>query len=124
MEKAALVGVVEGGGDIAGDGECLAQRQLRLTPEPGPERVPLGQRHGVEEALPFAPRLQQGDDVGVRQRGGDRDLSLKPVGADERGDIRTEKLDGDVTPQAAIEGAVDSSLTPGTKLRLEQISVA
>ena len=65
MEDAVLVGVVDGRGDVAGDGECHIDRKLGLAAEPRPESLSLDERHRIVEAISLAPRVQQRNDIGV-----------------------------------------------------------
>src|SRR5438128_11885300 len=48
------------------------------------------------------PRVVQGQNVGVREVGGDLDLFEKPFDAEEDGEARQEHLEGDLTPMLAV----------------------
>ena len=41
VHQVLLVGVAERGGDLAGQPQRIVERQLRLAPQPGPQRLAL-----------------------------------------------------------------------------------
>ena len=56
VDHLVAVGVVERGGDLAGDGQGIGQRKLPLPLEPLPERAALHVGHDVEEQVAGAGR--------------------------------------------------------------------
>src|SRR3954447_13230899 len=58
------------------------------------------------------------------QRGRDRDLALKPVGTDERGYLRAEKLDRDGSAEPLVMRAEHGALTTGAQLVFQLVPVA
>ncbi len=55
MHDAAPVGVVESGGDLAGDPDGLVDLECALTDQPLPQRLALDVGHGVPEVATRAP---------------------------------------------------------------------
>ncbi len=124
VDVPAFVGVIEGTRYIGGDLEGVLQRKLSLTGQPAAEAFALDQRHGVEQVLALTAGIQERDDVGVGKRSRDRDLALKPIGAEQGGYIRAQKLYGDGPAQTQIPSPEHRALATRSQLILELITVA
>ena len=85
VDNALAVSVAERVGDLAGDPEGVFERKLLFTVEPGPERLPLHVGHHIVEQPGRFARIEQGENVGMIQPGGEGDLAEEPLGAEGAG---------------------------------------
>ena len=95
MDDAALVGVLQGAADLAGDLERGLQRELALPCQPLAERLALGVGHDVVEQAVGLSGIVEWEHVRVLERGGDADLAEEPLAAQHRRQLGLEHLDGD-----------------------------
>ena len=84
VDHALAVGIVQRGGDLAGDANGLADGQLGFPAQPGAERFALDVGHDVEDRAVDPAGIEQGQDVGVLEVGGGLDLLQETPGADDR----------------------------------------
>ena len=90
--------------------------ELLLPVQLVPKRLALDERHDVVEQAVAAARVEQGEDVGVLEFGGDPDLAEKAIAAEGGGELGQEHLDGDLTIVADVVGEVDDGHAAPTEL--------
>ena len=81
-------------------GSCFS-RFSRLA-----ERLPLDERHDVEEVAVGLARVEQRQDVRVLEVGGELDLGEEPLGADDGGELRAQNLERDLAVVPEVLGQV------------------
>ena len=77
------VGELQRAGRLGRDPEGLAERELALVPQAVAEALALDVRHGEPEVAAGLARVEDGEDVRVLQPGGELDLALEPLGAEQ-----------------------------------------
>ena len=117
------VGVVERGGYLDRDPDRLGDGELLLPAEPGPERLTLDEGHDVEEESVGLPRVEEGEDVGVLEIGGQLDLGQEPLGADDRRELGAEEFQRDPPVVAEVLGQEDGGHAAGADLALDPVAV-
>ena len=90
------VGVGERLGDVAEEPHRVGDRQLAAPGQPVAERLALDVRHDVVEEAVGLARVEQRQDVGVLQAGGDLDLADEPLRAQRGRELGAEHLDRDL----------------------------
>ena len=95
VDHSLLVGIVQRFRDLPSDPERLLQRELTLALEPLPQGLALDEGHDVEELTCGLAGVEQGQDVGVLELGGESDLAQEPLGAEHGGELGAEDLEGD-----------------------------
>ena len=93
VNDVAGMGALQRVGDLAGELDRLAQGQLFLPVQPGPQRLPFDERHDVVEEAGGLAGVVQGQNIGMLQVGRDPDLPEEPVGADRGRQLRPQNLD-------------------------------
>ena len=124
MDDAALVGVLQRLGGLAGDAKRVVQRQLLLPVEPVPERLALDERHDVVEQAFGLSRVVQAEDVGVLEGGGDADFAEEAVAAERGGELGAEHLDGDRPLVLDVPGEEDGRHPALARLALHGVAIA
>jgi hypothetical protein len=101
-------------------------RQLSVTLQPPPQRLPLDVRHDEEQdarALDLdLPRLVQRKDVRVLQLGRDGDLALEARSTDRRRETVTQHLEGDLAVVAQVVREVHRRHAARAELALDAVS--
>ncbi len=135
VDHAVAVGVVERARHLARDPDRVRHRELLLPREPVAERLPFHEGHDVEEKLgdwaigrfgdwtAGDPRIEQGQDVRVLQRGGGADLGEEPLGADHRGQLGAEHLDRHLAVVPQVLGQVHRGHPAMPQLPLDAVAV-
>ena len=91
VDDALPVGIAQGIGDLERDPDGVSQRELRLAGESLPKRLARDVRHREPEGLRRAagrlrgPALEDRQDVGMLETGGDLDLPHEALGAERVG---------------------------------------
>ena len=88
MDDALAVGVVEGVGDSRGDAHRLVDRSWVSRSSLLAQRLALDEGHDVVEEAVRRARVEQRQDVRVRERGGGLDLGDEALGAEDGGELR------------------------------------
>ncbi len=123
MDDAAVVRVVEGLRHLPRQQQRFADRQL-VPEEALAEALPVHERHhGVEEAGGFAG-VDEREDVGMLELGGDADLAEESLARDGRHDARAHHLDGDLAAELAIARLEDRRHAAPPRLALHDIAIA
>ncbi len=71
--------------------------------------------------LPACPEASSGHDVRVGQASSDADLTEESIGAQHRGDLRTQDLDGNLSIVFALEGEIHRRHATLTQLPLDLV---
>ena len=124
MDDAALVGVLQGAADFAGDPERGVERKLLFPGEPLPERLALGERHHIVQQAAGLSRVIQRENVGVLECRGDFDLAEEPLAAEDGRQLGFEQLDGDGSAVLQVLGEKDDRHPTVAKLPLDPVSIA
>ena len=123
MHHPLAVGVIQGGGHLAGDTERLVEGELALHVEPLPERAALHVRHHVEEEPAGLSRVIDREDMRVGEPGRHLDLPEEPLGADLDGDLRAKDLESDSTVVAEVPGEEDDRHAALAQLALDAVAI-
>ena len=123
VHHAVAVGVVERRGDLGGDPHRVGHGELLLPVHPVAQRLPLDERHDVEEVAVGLARVEQRQDVRVLQVGRELDLGQEPLGADDRGELGPKHLERHPPVVADVLGEVDGGHPAGADLPVEAIAV-
>ena len=123
VHDAVLVRVRERVRDLPGEPQGLVDGERLLAPEQRAQRVPLHVRHHAVDVAGRLPRVVEGEDVRVLQRGRDADLAQEAVGGESGDQIRMEDLDRDVALVAEVAREVDDRRRAPAQLPLEAIAV-
>jgi hypothetical protein len=123
MDDAVVVGVVHRPGGLDGNAERVVHRKLALAAEPVAQRFPLDIGHGEPELPGRFPGIEDRQNVGMLEPGGEADLPLEPLGAQDGRKLRQENLecDGPVVPQ--VLGEIHRSHAAPAELALEGVAV-
>ncbi len=107
VDDALRVGIPQGAGHVQRDSHRLTDREGALGVEPRPQRFAADERHDVVEDAVGLAGIEQRKDVRVAEARRDLDLALKPLGAEGRGQVRMEELEGDEPSVLDVAGQVD-----------------
>src|SRR5438132_9408103 len=92
VDDAVRVGILERVGDGDGDANSLIYWKLLVAVESRAERLPLDERHYIEEQPVRLAGVEQRKEVRVLEVGGDADLAQKAFDAEHRAQLRVEHL--------------------------------
>jgi hypothetical protein len=123
VDHALPVGVIERARDLAGEPHRLRDPELLFREEPVAQRLAADERHDIPEKPVGRARVDQPEDVGMLQVGGGLDLLKEPLGADDRGELRAQHLEGDLAIVPLVVGQVDRRHTAGTELALDRVAI-
>ena len=123
VDHALPVGVVQRVGDGGGDAYSLIDAELGLAIELVPQRLAVDERHHIVKERICLPRVEQRQDVGMLEIGGGRDLLEKPLGAEDRRELRSKDLDRDFPLVPEVFGEVDSRHAALAEVALELVAV-
>ena len=108
-------------GHIARDLYRVGNGQAAFTLQPVAQRFALDIRHRVEQHPVGDIGVEQRQDVGVRQRGGDRDLAEEPVVTQRLSEIRPQHLEGHPALIAEVTGEIDKRHPATADLALNRV---
>jgi hypothetical protein len=117
------VSVVQRGRYLGGNAHRIRDGKLLLALQSVAEGFPLHERHHVVGGAVGRARIDQAEDVGVLQVGDGLDLAEKPLGADDRGKLGPEHLDGDLPIVLEILREIHGRHAARTQLPLDPIAV-
>ena len=124
MDHPLAVRVIERARYLLGDAQGRIERELLLPLELRPERLAADVRDDVEqEAIGFA-RVDQGEDVGMVEPGGDGDLPEKPLGTERGRDLGSQHLERDGPVMLQIVGQMDRGHAAPTQLPLDAVATS
>ena len=123
MDDAVGVGVIQRGREQGDQPDDIVHRQFAFALEPGPQGLAFDVRHDViQEPVRFAG-IEQRQQVGVLQVGGDPDLGQEPLGAEDRGEFGPQHLERDLPLVLQILGQVDRGHPAGAEFPLDPVAV-
>jgi hypothetical protein len=93
----------------------------RAYGRPGPA---AHERQNVKEESVGRAGIDEREDVGVVEPGADADLLQEPLGAEYRGELRPQELEGDLAVVFHVPGEVDRGHPTAAELALDDITVA
>jgi hypothetical protein len=114
---------VERVGHLARDPQRVADGELSLAGESRAQRLARCKRRDVIQQLARLSRVEQRDDVRMRELRRDPNLAQETLGAEHRAELRVEHLDCDVAPVANVARKVDTSHTATTNLALDAVAL-
>ena len=118
------VGVVESACDSLGDLNAFLYSQLLLPIELIAQRLALDVwQHVVEERVGFS-RIEQRQNVGMLQVGGDLNLLEEPLGAQHGGQLGPEDLDRHFSVVFEVLGEVDRGHAARAEFFLDDVAVS
>ena len=123
MQNAPCVGIGERVGDLAGEPYRLLDGKLGLAVEPDPERLALDEGHGIPEPAGGLARVEQWEDVGMDQLGGEPDLAVEALGPHQGAQLGAEDLERDEPAVAKIPGEIHHRHSAGAELALDIVAV-
>ena len=96
---------------------------MLLAREAVPQGLAFDERHDViEESIGFTGVVER-QDVGMREPRRDLDLPKKPIGAERRGDLGFENLDGYLAVVLEVLCEVDRRHPPAPEFTLDAVAV-
>ena len=113
---------------LARDPERVRQGKLLLPAEPVTQTLAPDEGHGEPEQgrRPWhgqLARVEDGEDVGVLQAGGEMDLAEKPIGSEGGGELGVEHLDRDGAIVLEVTREPDGGHASAAELALEGVPV-
>jgi hypothetical protein len=87
-----LVGEIQGLGRIARDPKCFGDGQLPFPGEQTAEGLSVDVRHREPEPSGGFAGIENGQDVGMLQLGGQSNFTKEALGAEGRRELRTQDL--------------------------------
>jgi hypothetical protein len=123
VDYAARVGGRQRLGDLAQEPDRLGHRQLAPAGEPVAEGLALDVGHDVVEEAAGLARVDEPQDVGVLQPGGDGDLAAEALGAEGGGELGAEDLEGDSAVMLQVLGEVDGGHAALPELPLDAVAL-
>jgi hypothetical protein len=100
----------------------LVDRQLMLTVEALPERLPFHVRHHVEEEGVRLSRVEEREDMRVLQVGGRLDLGEESLGPHHGGELGLQDLERDLALVLEVVGEVDGRHAALAELALDTVA--
>src|SRR5207245_1503845 len=95
---------------VARDVECVRERELALTQQAMPQRLPFYVRHDVVEQSGRLPGRKDRDDVGMAELGGQVHFADEPLAQQAGADLRVEHLDRHAATRVLLHRQVDAVL--------------
>ena len=124
VDDAVAVGVVECAGDFLGETDGVVDGELFLAGEPVTEGLALDEGHDVEELAIGAAAVEQREDVGVLEIGGELDFLEEALGANDGRQFRVDDLDRDLAAMADILGEVDGGHAARPEFAFDAVAIA
>jgi hypothetical protein len=101
----------------------LVHRELRFPIEQVAQRFAFDVRHRVVEDFSCYPGIEEAEDVGVLQPGGEFDFLEKAVGPQRTGDLGPEDLECDPPLVLEVAGEIDGGHAAPPELALDRVAV-
>ncbi len=117
------VGVPERVGNFLCDLDGVVERQLRFAIEPITEGFALDHRHDVIKETFRLTGIEDGQDVGMFELGGQFHFPYEPIDAHRGGQLGSQHLDGNLALELEIRGEIDDGHTAGAQLALDGVTV-
>ena len=123
MDDALAMGVVEGTGHFPRESQGVINGKLLLARQAIAERFTRHIRHDVIEEAVGGAGVDQPQNVGMLQVGGDLDLGEETIAADDGAQLGVEDLNGDLAAVLEVFGEIHRGHTALTQLAVEAIAV-
>jgi hypothetical protein len=94
MYHSVAMGVLECEADFSRDPDRLVDREPALAFQPVAQRLALHERHDEPQVTLGLTRVEDGQDMGVLEAGGESDLTAESRRADRGRHVRVQNLDG------------------------------
>ncbi len=127
VDHTLAVGVVHGGGDLAGQPDHLLRLEAHALLDQGGEGLALHKLHGQVRDPSLLADVEEGDDVGMGERARDSGLVVEPL--DERfvlgalaRDVQADGLDREGALDQGVEGFVDGPHGPEADAFLDLVA--
>jgi hypothetical protein len=124
VDDPVAVGITQGGGHVTGDSKPVSQGELLFPGEPVPQRFPLDVGHDVVEEAGGFPGVEQRQDVGVIQAGGELDFAEEPVGAEHGRQLGMQHLDRHPPLVLQVLRQVHRGHAPAAQLTLDGVAIS
>src|SRR5207245_1312500 len=121
LHHAVLVRVAQRGRHSAGDLHRGVEWQPSLAPQAIPQRLALHVGHDVVEEARGGAGVVQGQDVRVREAGGDLDLAQETVRAERCREFGPQDLDRDEATVLLVPGEVDRGHPAAAEFTLDRV---
>ena len=122
MDHRVPVRVVERASYRGGNSQRIIDRELLFAIEARAQRFPFDVRHHVKEQSICFARVKQGEQVGMLQVRGDRDLGLEPFDAKDGAEFREQNLERDVALVFDVAREVDRGHAACADLALDNVA--
>jgi hypothetical protein len=109
---------------LAGNVDGFIDGELGFAGELVPQRLPLHIGHDVVEEPLDLTRVEQWQNVGVAQIGGDFDLAQEAIGAHGIGQLGVQHLESHGAPVPQVAGEVHRGHAATTQLALQGVAVS
>ncbi len=116
------MGIIERARDLLRDVERDVERELLLAVQLLPQRLAADIGDDVEQKSARHARVDQREDVGMIEAGGDRDLTQESIGAERGGDLRSQHLEGDRPIVLQVMREIDGRHAAAPQLPLDAVS--
>ena len=123
MQDAVLMGIFEGAGGFGRDSHGLVQRQLALAIQTRAQRLAFDVGHRVPEDPRGVAGVEDGNDVGVLEAGGELDFAEEPIGAERGCESGTQHLQRDEPTVLEIARQVDGRHAASAEFSLNDVPV-
>ena len=123
MDHAGPVGRRERLGDLAQQPHRLGHRQLAAAGQAVAQGLALDVGHHVVEEAVGVAGVEQAQDVGMLQPGGDLDLAGEPLGAERGGQLGAQDLHRHLAVVLQVLGEVDRGHAALAELALDAVAV-
>ncbi len=123
VDNPASVRVPQRIGHLAGNPERFGNRELPVASEPGAEGLAVDEGHHVKQEPRRLARLVERQDVGMLEVGGRPDFGQEPLGAEGRGELGVQHLDGDVAVVLQVVGEIDRGHPALPKLAVDPVAL-
>jgi len=117
------VGVVQGVGEQGDQANNVFDRQLAFALQPRAQGLTLYVRHDVVQEAVSCPAVEQRQQVGMLQIGGDLDLGQEPIGAEHGSELGLENLHRDLAVVFQVLREIHSRHAALPQLPLDAVAV-
>jgi hypothetical protein len=115
------MGVTQRGRNLMGDSQRVLQAELPLTRHPGAERLTVDVRHGVVGQPVSGARVEQRQDIGMLEMGGDLDFPKEALRTERLGQFGMQDLERDEPTMLQVEREVHGGHAPAPQLRFDDV---
>ena len=122
MDDAAGMGMIQRARDFTGDSHRLLDPELDLDPQSIAQRSALDIRHHVPQPAIVGAGIEQRQDGGVVESGGEADLSEEALRAEDGGQLGMEHLESDGPTVPEVLGQIDGGHTAVAELAFDRVA--